>query len=132
MTQDKISVLDGKPTANAKFSNDQQRIINFFFRATVIGVLAAMLGIRGVDFVSLIGLFGAPCAISSYTMSRQMDSDYELSAVTVVFTSILSCFTLFFWIYLFKELNFFLLVKRYKKCILILCVCIIMTEIIFF
>lgn len=68
---------------------------------------AAMLGIRGVDFVSLIGLFGAPCAISSYTMSRQMDSDYELSAVTVVFTSILSCFTLFFWIYLFKELNFF-------------------------
>ena len=45
MTQDKISVLDGRPTANAKFSNDQQRIINFFFRATVIGVLAAMLGI---------------------------------------------------------------------------------------
>ncbi len=45
MEQDKISIFDGRPTATAKFSNDQKRIINFFFRATLIGVFAAMLGI---------------------------------------------------------------------------------------
>ena len=49
----------------------------------------------------------SPCAVSSYTMARQMDSDYELSAGTVVFTTMLSCFTLFGWIYFLKELNFF-------------------------
>ena len=86
-------------------------VICVFVRLVAVPALClgsgAVLGIRGVDFVSLIGLFGAPCAISSYTMSRQMESDYELSAGTVVFTSILSCFTLFLWIFVFKQLNFF-------------------------
>lgn len=69
--------------------------------------VAIMIGFRGIDLVSLIGIFASPCAVSSYTMARQMDSDYELSAGTVVFTTMLSCFTLFGWIYFLKELNFF-------------------------
>lgn len=68
---------------------------------------ASLLGFRGVDFVSLIGLFCSPCAVSSFTMSQQMGSDYELSGATVVFTSITACFTMFLWIFLFKQLNFF-------------------------
>lgn len=80
------------------------RLIIIPFLCLTVGIL---IGFRGVDLVSLIGLFGAPCAISSYTMSRQMDSDYELSAGTVVFTSILSCFTLFLWIFVFKQFALF-------------------------
>lgn len=68
---------------------------------------AAMLGFRGVDFVSLIGLFCSPCAVSSFTMSQQMGSDYELSGATVVFTSVFACFTMFLWIFVFKQLGFF-------------------------
>ena len=68
---------------------------------------ASLLGFRGIDFVSLIGLFCSPCAVSSFTMSQQMGSDYELSGATVVFTSITACFTMFLWIFLFKHLNFF-------------------------
>lgn len=68
---------------------------------------ASLLGFRGVDFVSLIGLFCSPCAVSSFTMSQQMGSDYELSGATVVFTSMTACFTMFLWIFLFKQLNFF-------------------------
>ena len=45
MNQDKLSIIDEKPATTAKFSNTQQRIVNFFFRATLIGVFAAMLGI---------------------------------------------------------------------------------------
>ena len=45
MNKDKISIIDGLPAAPKEFSNSQQRIINFFFRATIVGVLAAMLGI---------------------------------------------------------------------------------------
>lgn len=69
--------------------------------------VAIIIGFRGIDLVSLIGIFASPCAVSSYTMARQMDSDYELSAGTVVFTTMLSCFTLFGWIYFLKELHFF-------------------------
>lgn len=69
--------------------------------------VAVIIGFRGIDLVSLIGIFASPCAVSSYTMARQMDSDYELSAGTVVFTTMLSCFTLFAWIYFLKEFGFF-------------------------
>ena len=68
---------------------------------------AILIGFRGIDLVSLIGIFASPCAVSSYTMARQMESDYELAAGTVVFTTMLSCFTLFGWIYFLKEFNFF-------------------------
>lgn len=69
--------------------------------------VAAVLGFRGIDFVSLIGLFCSPCAVSSFTMSQQMNSDYELSGATVVFTSVFACFTMFLWIFAFKQLGFF-------------------------
>lgn len=68
---------------------------------------ASLLGFQGVDFVSLIGLFCSPCAVSSFTMSQQMGSDHELSGATVVFTSMTACFTMFLWIFFFKQLNFF-------------------------
>jgi predicted permease len=68
---------------------------------------AALLGFRGIAFVTLIGLFCTPCAVSSFTMAQQMDSDCELAANAVVFTSALSCFTMFFWIFLSKQLGMF-------------------------
>lgn len=86
-------------------------IICVFARLIAVPALclgaAAFLGFRGIDFVSLIGLFCSPCAVSSFTMSQQMNSDYELSGATVVFTSVMACFTMFLWIFLFKQLGFF-------------------------
>jgi predicted permease len=38
-------------------------------------------------------------------MAQQMDSDADLAGNCVVFTSALSCFTIFCWIVLFKELG---------------------------
>ena len=68
---------------------------------------AALIGIRGVDFVSLIGLFASPCAVSSFTMAQQMDSDFKLAGAAVVFTSVLACFTMFLWIFFFRQAGFF-------------------------
>jgi malate permease and related proteins len=68
---------------------------------------AAIAGFRDIAFVTLIGLFCAPCAISSFTMAQQMDSDSELAANAVVLTSALASFTMFFWIFLFKWLGMF-------------------------
>ena len=69
--------------------------------------LAALIGIRGVGFITLIGIFASPCAVSSYTMAQQMDSDGSLAGNTVIFTSAIASFTLFVWIFLFKQLGMF-------------------------
>lgn len=64
-------------------------------------------GLRGVPLALLIVIFGAPCAVSGYTMAQQMDSNGELAAGCLIFTSLLSCVTICAWIFLFKQLGAF-------------------------
>ena len=66
---------------------------------------AAWLGFRGMEFATLISIFATPCAVAGFVMAQQMDSDADLAGNCVVFTSALSCFTIFCWIVLFKELG---------------------------
>lgn len=68
---------------------------------------AAVLGIRGAEFVTLIALFAAPCAINSFNMAMQMGGNKDLAASAVMTTSALSFFTLFIWVTLFKMLGMF-------------------------
>lgn len=69
--------------------------------------LGALLGFRGVAFVSLIGVFASPTAVNSFTMAQQMGSDAELAGDIVVTTSAVSILTMFLWIFLFKSLGVF-------------------------
>lgn len=69
--------------------------------------VAALLGFRGVDFVSLLVMMAAPAAVSSYTMAESMGSDGELAGHIVIFSTLFSCFTLFLWLYIFKSLGVF-------------------------
>ena len=69
--------------------------------------LGALLGFRGVAFVSLIGVFASPTAVNSFTMAQQMGGDAELAGDIVVTTSAASILTMFFWIFLFKSLGMF-------------------------
>ena len=68
---------------------------------------AIFLGFRGIDFVTLIAIFGTPCAVVSFAMAQQMGGDSDLAGNCVVFTSALSCFTIFCWILLFKTMGIF-------------------------
>lgn len=68
---------------------------------------AIWLGFRGIDFVTLIAIFGTPCAIVSFAMAQQMGGDADLAGNCVVFTSALSCFTIFCWLLFFKTLGIF-------------------------
>lgn len=65
--------------------------------------LGALLGFRGVAFVSLIGIFASPTAVNSFTMAQQMGGDAELAGDIVVTTSAASILTMFLWIFLFKS-----------------------------
>ena len=66
--------------------------------------LGALLGFRGVAFVSLIGIFASPTAVNSFTMAQQMGGDAELAGDIVVTTSAASILTMFLWIFLFLSL----------------------------
>ena len=66
-----------------------------------------LIGLRDLQLALLIIMFGAPCAVSGYTMAQQMDSNGELAAGCLIITSLLSCITICGWIFLFKQLGAF-------------------------
>ena len=79
----------------------------FVTPALLLGT-AALLGIRGGDFVGLIGIFASPTAVNSFTMVQQMDcGDAELAGNIVVMTSAVSILSFFLWILIFKNFGIF-------------------------
>ena len=73
----------------------------------VLLAIAYVLGYRGAEFAALMIAFGSPCAVSSYTMAAQMDSDGELAAQLVMTTTVLSIFSIFLMVLLFKSVGIF-------------------------
>ena len=71
----------------------------------VLSICIAM-GIRDAQLAVLMVTFGAPVAVSSYTMACNSNSDYELAGQLVVSTSLLSIFTMFLLVYCTKLLGF--------------------------
>lgn len=69
----------------------------------ILFTLALLLGLREEALVALIGAAASPTAVSSFNMAMEMDADGELAGQIVVFTSILSIVTIFFWVLLFKS-----------------------------
>ena len=79
----------------------------FLVPAVTLLTAAFVFDFRGVEFVTLIAIFAAPCAVVSFAMAQQMGGDSDLAGNCVVFTSALSCLTMFCWILLFKTLGIF-------------------------
>lgn len=69
----------------------------------VIIPLAVLLGFRDIALLSLTILFAAPTAVSSFTMAEAAGHDGELAGQLVVFSSIVSLFTVFLWIFALKS-----------------------------
>ena len=68
---------------------------------------AVAAGFRGIELITLLGIFASPTGVSSFTMAQQMGGDGELAGEAVVFTSLFSLFTIFFWTFLLKQLGMF-------------------------
>ena len=66
---------------------------------------AALLGFRGEALVCILITFGAPVAVSSFSMSQQMGGDEKLAAQNVVVSSALCLLTLFGWIWALSALG---------------------------
>ncbi len=85
--------------------------ITVFFKLILIPGLAiaaaVAIGIRGIPLAVVMMSFGAPTAVNSYTMARELGGDSELAAGIVVIATALSCLTLFGWIVLLRTLGLF-------------------------
>ena len=68
--------------------------------------IAVALGFRGIELGTLITMLAAPGAVSSFTMAEQMGADGDLAGQIVVFTSLFSIITMFFWIFINKQLGY--------------------------
>lgn len=69
--------------------------------------LAIFLGFRGIELVTLMAIFATPCAVAGFAMAQQMGSDADLAGNCVVYTTGLSCFTIFGWVFVLKTLGMF-------------------------
>ena len=69
-------------------------------------VIGIMLGFRKETLVPVLLMFGAPTAVSSYTMAQQMGGDDGLTGEIVVFTTGVFILTIFFWIFVLKQFAF--------------------------
>jgi len=65
----------------------------------VMLTLAILLGFRSEELGVLVILFGAPVAVSSYSMAQAMGADGDLAASHMVTTTVFSMGTLFLLIY---------------------------------
>ena len=69
--------------------------------------LAAAMGLRDIEFVTLLAMTAAPTAVNSFNMAQQLGGDSDLAGSAVVVSTAGSFFTLFLWITLFKQLGMF-------------------------
>ncbi len=70
--------------------------------AVLFGIL---LGFSGVGLGVIFIIFGGPAAVSSYIMTKEMRSDYELASQILLISTLMSLFTLFAGIFILKEIG---------------------------
>lgn len=71
----------------------------------IVVITAVLLGFRGVQLGVIFILFGAPTAVSSYIMAKNMNSDHELAGRILLLSTALCSVTVFIGIYLMKTFS---------------------------
>ena len=80
-------------------------VIRLVFLPLIAVMVAWLLGFSGMQISIIFLLFGVPTAVSSYIMAKQMDSDYELAGLILLFTTLFGVFTLFLGVFLIKTVG---------------------------
>jgi hypothetical protein len=64
------------------------------------------MGFRNEELVAILVMLGSATTVSSYVMARNMGHEGVLSSTTVMLTTLLSAFTLTFWLWLLRSLGY--------------------------
>jgi len=65
--------------------------------------LAVRLGFRNEMLIAILVMLGSSTTVSSYVMAKNMGHEGSLTACAVMLTTMLSAFTLTFWLYLLRS-----------------------------
>lgn len=68
--------------------------------------MAIGMGFRDEKMIALLIMLGAPSTVSCYVMAKNMNNDEVLTSSIVVATTLLSSFSLTFWIFILKSGGF--------------------------
>lgn len=68
--------------------------------------LAIAIGFRNEKLVAILIMLGSATTVSSFVMARNMHHEGVLTSNAVAITTVLSSFTITFWIYLLRSLHF--------------------------
>lgn len=104
-----LIVMGGLFNFGAVYENIKSIVTGVVCRLIIVPAIlipiSIWLGFRGGDLIGLMCIFVAPCAITSFNLASAMDSDADLAAQLVVFTSVVSIFTIFIWIFTLSQLG---------------------------
>ena len=101
-----------------EFSAVKELRKEIFFGVLMRNVLVPLLGIgvayllfndtfNGAHFAAFVAMFATPVAVSSVPMAQEMDSDVALAGQLVIWTTVISAFTVFIASFLLKALGVF-------------------------
>lgn len=104
-----LIVMGGLFNFGAVYENVKSIMTGVICRLIIVPAIlipiSIWLGFRGGDLIGLMCIFVAPCAITSFNLASAMNSDADLAAQLVVFTSVVSIFTIFIWIFTLSQLG---------------------------
>ncbi len=105
-----LILLGGTLDFNTVKCNIKELIIGIsgklIFSPLIVLIIAVLIGYRNVELAVMLAAFASPTAVSSMTMAQEMDSDYELAGQLVMFSTVISIFTVFIFIFALKQLGF--------------------------
>ncbi|MDO5517979.1 MAG: AEC family transporter [Clostridium sp.] len=105
-----LIILGGSFEFSQVSGNIKQILIGVIGKLIVVPIIfvpiAIKLGFRHIELATLMIMLTAPTAVSSFTMAEQMDGDGELAGQLVVFSSAVSVFTIFIWVFIIKQLGY--------------------------
>ncbi|MBP3399976.1 MAG: AEC family transporter [Erysipelotrichaceae bacterium] len=71
----------------------------------VMMFLSVMMGYHGIQLATVMVIFGAPTAVSSFATAVQMKGDGALASQAVMMTTAVSAVTIFTWIFMLSEMH---------------------------
>jgi predicted permease len=70
-------------------------------------LIAISFGYRGVELGVILSMTAPPTAVTSYALAQQHNCNYELAGQIVFLTTLISPFTIFLFVYIFKAAGLF-------------------------
>ena len=80
-------------------------IIKMIVNPIILITIAVLTGFYGARLAAIMILYCAPVAVSSQVTAQEMGADGELAGQLTVVTSMVSCFTIFGFIYVLSSMN---------------------------